>query len=156
MEDVLVPIMVVGMLFIGLPWLVFHYITKWKQAKTLTVDDERLLDDALRASEADIAKLQSKLRDARTRQSGIETRIDSANQRYRMREAYAGERTKDAFSRFDILEREADMAEGRADAMGMGNVKTLDEEIAELRTDKKIDAELEAMNAKIKAAGKKG
>ena len=37
--------MVVGMLFIGLPWLEFHYITKWKQAKTLTVDDERLLDD---------------------------------------------------------------------------------------------------------------
>jgi phage shock protein B len=45
MEEALVPIMVVGMLFIGLPWLVFHYITKWKQAKTLTVDDERLLDD---------------------------------------------------------------------------------------------------------------
>ena len=37
--------MVCGTLFIGLPWLVFHYITKWKQAKTLTVDDERLLDD---------------------------------------------------------------------------------------------------------------
>ncbi len=45
MEDVFLPITVVGMLFIGLPWLVFHYITKWKQAKTLTVDDERLLDD---------------------------------------------------------------------------------------------------------------
>ncbi|CAN5306060.1 envelope stress response membrane protein PspB [soil metagenome] len=45
MEDTLVPVMVVGMLFIGLPWLVFHYITKWKQAKTLTVDDENLLDD---------------------------------------------------------------------------------------------------------------
>ncbi len=45
MEDVLVPIVVVGMLFIGLPWLVFHYITKWKQAKVLTVDDENLLDD---------------------------------------------------------------------------------------------------------------
>jgi phage shock protein B len=45
MENVLVPIMVVGTLFIGLPWLVLHYITKWKQAKTLTVDDERLLDD---------------------------------------------------------------------------------------------------------------
>jgi phage shock protein B len=45
MEDTLVPILVVGMLFIGLPWLVFHYITKWKQAKVLTVDDENLLDD---------------------------------------------------------------------------------------------------------------
>ena len=32
-------------LFIGLPWLIFHYVTKWKQAKTLTDSDERLLDD---------------------------------------------------------------------------------------------------------------
>lgn len=32
-------------LFIGLPWLIFHYMTKWKQAKTLTEGDERLLDD---------------------------------------------------------------------------------------------------------------
>ena len=36
---------VMGTLFIGLPWLIFHYLTKWKQAKTLTVDDENLLDD---------------------------------------------------------------------------------------------------------------
>src|SRR3546814_14985434 len=45
MQDVLVPIMVVGMLFIGLPWLIFHYVTRWKTAATLTTDDERLLDD---------------------------------------------------------------------------------------------------------------
>ena len=32
-------------LFIGLPWLVFHYITKWKTAATLTTQDEDLLDD---------------------------------------------------------------------------------------------------------------
>ncbi len=45
MEDVLVPILVVGMLFIGLPWLVFHYITKWKSAASLTGEDEKLLDE---------------------------------------------------------------------------------------------------------------
>ena len=45
MDDAIVPIMIVGMLFIGLPWLMLHYMTKWKQAKTLTVDDENLLDD---------------------------------------------------------------------------------------------------------------
>jgi phage shock protein B len=45
MEDVLIPLIVVPILFIGLPWLIFHYITKWKQAKTLTSSDERLLDD---------------------------------------------------------------------------------------------------------------
>ena len=45
MEDILIPLIVVPMLFIGLPWLIFHYITKWKQAKTLTEGDEKLLDD---------------------------------------------------------------------------------------------------------------
>ena len=30
---------------LGFPWLVFHYITKWKQAKVLTAGDEKLLDD---------------------------------------------------------------------------------------------------------------
>ena len=34
----------VVILFLGLPWLIFHYITKWKTAKTLTDDDEKLLD----------------------------------------------------------------------------------------------------------------
>jgi phage shock protein B len=32
-------------IFIGLPWLVFHYITRWKTAARLTGSDEKLLDD---------------------------------------------------------------------------------------------------------------
>ena len=44
MEDVLIPLIVVPVIFIGLPWLIFHYVTKWKTAKTLTDDDEKLLD----------------------------------------------------------------------------------------------------------------
>ena len=32
-------------LFVGLPWLVFHYITKWKTAAKLTGGDEKLLDE---------------------------------------------------------------------------------------------------------------
>jgi phage shock protein B len=43
--DALVPIMVVGMLFIGLPWLIFHYVTKWKQSPSLTTSDENMIDD---------------------------------------------------------------------------------------------------------------
>ena len=45
MDDVLIPVLVVGILFLGLPWLVFHYITKWKTAATLTTGDEKLLDE---------------------------------------------------------------------------------------------------------------
>ena len=55
---------------------------------------------------------------------------------------------------FDILERRADFAEGRADALGMAGPKSLEEEIAELKAAESVDAELEAMKAALKARGK--
>lgn len=45
MEDILVPIFVCGFLFIGMPWLIFHYVTKWKTAPKITQQDEALLDE---------------------------------------------------------------------------------------------------------------
>jgi phage shock protein B len=45
MEEVFVPVIAITVLFLGLPWLIFHYVTKWKQAATLTSGDEKLLDD---------------------------------------------------------------------------------------------------------------
>ena len=45
MGEILAPMFVVGILFIGLPWLIFHYVTKWKSSATLTGSDEKLLDD---------------------------------------------------------------------------------------------------------------
>ncbi|HVI97837.1 MAG TPA: phage shock protein PspA [Sphingomonas sp.] len=109
-----------------------------------------VLDDALRASEEDIAKLQNKLREARNRQNSIMTRLESASNRVRMREVYAGAKTQDAFSRFDVLERRVDIAEGRADALSLGAPqKTLDEEIAELRSSEKVEADLAALKAKM-------
>lgn len=38
-------IFAIAAIFIGLPWLIFHYITKWKTTATLTNDDEQLLSD---------------------------------------------------------------------------------------------------------------
>lgn len=116
-----------------------------------------VLDEALRASEEDIAKLQAKLREARARQNSLVTRMESAQNRLRLREAYAGEKVNDAFARFDMLERRVDMAEGRADAMGLGaQPKTLEEEIAELKTSDKVDAELAALKASMNAGPSRG
>ena len=36
---------VIFILFVALPWLVLHYMTKWKTAATITTDDEVLLDE---------------------------------------------------------------------------------------------------------------
>ncbi len=109
-----------------------------------------LLDEGMRASEADIARLQTRLREARIRQSATQSRLDSAYQRARLREMTAGPRVDEAFSRFDELERQVDRAEGRADALMLGAPpKSLDEEISELRNAGKIDAELEALKARL-------
>jgi phage shock protein A len=113
-----------------------------------------VLDDALQASEADIAKLQQKLREARARQNSIVARMESAHNRMRLREAYSGARVEDAFSRFDVLVRRVDMAEGRADAAGRGEPKTLEDQFSELRSSDKVDAELEALKARM--ASKEG
>lgn len=38
-------VFVVPAIFIGLPWVILHYITRWKTAATITGDDEQLLDE---------------------------------------------------------------------------------------------------------------
>ncbi|UIP06193.1 envelope stress response membrane protein PspB [Erythrobacter sp. SDW2] len=41
MEEVLAIVAI----FIALPWIVLHYITRWKTAATITSDDEALLEE---------------------------------------------------------------------------------------------------------------
>jgi len=43
--EILIPIIAITSFLIGLPWLIFHYVTKWKQAGTITGEDEKLLDE---------------------------------------------------------------------------------------------------------------
>jgi len=45
MEDVFLPVVICGMLFIGLPWIVLHYLTLWKGSASITAEDENLLDE---------------------------------------------------------------------------------------------------------------
>ena len=111
-------------------------------------DELSQMEQVLRGYEADIAKLQSKLREARARQNAIAARFESAVARAKAREIMHGSRTAEAFSKFEILERRADFAEGRAEALG---ITSLEDEIDQLRADEKIDAELEAMKAALKA-----
>ena len=45
MEDIITPGIAITTLFIALPWLILHYVTKWKQAPKITHEDEQLLDE---------------------------------------------------------------------------------------------------------------
>lgn len=41
----MVPFVALISIFIGLPWIVLHYITKWKTGATLTTGDEAMLEE---------------------------------------------------------------------------------------------------------------
>ena len=43
--EILIPIIGIVVTLLGLPWLIFHYVTKWKTAGRLTGGDEKLLDE---------------------------------------------------------------------------------------------------------------
>jgi phage shock protein A len=106
------------------------------------------IETVLRGYEADIARLQGKLREARGRQNAIAARLESALTRAKAREVMHGSRTADAFAKFELLERRADFAEGRADALG---ITSLDDQIIQLKADEAVESELEAMKAALKA-----
>ncbi len=110
-----------------------------------------VLDDALRAYEQDIQKLQQRLREARSRQTAIAARLESAENRVKLRTLMSTERTDEALSRFDQLERRVDYAEGRADALKLdsSNRPSLSDEIAALEGSDKVDAELEELKRSL-------
>lgn len=122
-------------------------------------EEIRILDESLRAFEKDINKLQNRLREARSRQSQIAARLESAENRFRLRSLMTNERVDEALVRFDQMERNVDHAEGRADALNIGeDKKSLADEFAALEGSEKVDEELEEMKRALgkSAAPKKG
>ena len=117
-----------------------------------------VLDDALRAYEQGISKLQNRLREARSRQTAIAARLESAENRVKLRSLMTNERVDEALTRFDQLERRVDYAEGRAEALSIadGSGKpSLSDEIAALASADKIDDELEEMKRALGLSGDK-
>ena len=98
-----------------------------------------------------VAMLSFASKSASNHPSLIKVRQATELARAKAREVMHGSRTLDAFSKFEILERRADFAEGRADALGLTGPKSLEEELAELKAAEKVDAELEAMKTAIAA-----
>jgi phage shock protein B len=41
----LIPLTAILSIFVGLPWMVFHYVTQWKKNGGLSIEDEKLLDE---------------------------------------------------------------------------------------------------------------
>ena len=111
------------------------------------------LTTALAQGEADIAKLEAKLRDAKTRQKTMEARHETASNRLKARKQVYDSRADDAFSRFESFERRIDEKEGQAEALELGKTRTVAEELADLEADAAIEDELKALKLRVAKSG---
>ena len=127
--------------------------SKLAEAAGMLQDELEELDAMLSQGEADIAKLESKLREAKAKQQSLAARHDTATSRLKVRRNLYDGRVDDAFARFEQVEKKLDAAEGEVEAFDLGRGKSLAEEISELATESAIEDELAALKARI-AKGK--
>lgn len=114
------------------------------------------LDALLQQGEADIAKLESKLREAKTKQQALTARHDTAGSRLKVRRTLYDGRVEDAFSRFEQVEKKLDEAEGAVEAYDLGRGgKSLADEISDLAAESAIEDELAALKARMEKSGSK-
>lgn len=108
------------------------------------------LADGLARYEEDIAKLESKLREAKAKQKAMLARHETASHRLKVSKQVHDRRLDDALARFEHMERRIDSKEGEVDSMELGRGKTLAEEIDQLDSDVRIEDELEELRRKVR------
>lgn len=112
------------------------------------------VEDALTRHDEDLARLQSKLQEAKAKQKALLIRLNAAQKRVQVRRTLADGRVDDALARYDTLHRKIDELEGRAEVYDMGQAKTLEQEFASLEAETGLDAELDALKEKLRAEHK--
>ena len=110
-----------------------------------------LIEESLARHSQDLAKLQAKIDEAKTRKSAIELRMKTAKGRVRVRDALHDDRIDDALNRFGSLERRIDELEAGAEVHDMGKAKTLEQEFAELEAEADVAEDLVRLKARVAA-----
>ena len=97
----------------------------------------------------DMARLQEKLADAKTRQKAMILRHRTVGHRLEMRRQIHETKIDDALVRFEQFERKLEDAEGRVEAYDLGQKKDLGREFASLESAESVEAELAALKRRV-------
>lgn len=112
-------------------------------------NDLDLLDDQLEKFNQDIAKLQSKLSDAKNRQRSIVLRHKTARTQLAARKHIHDDSIDDMLFRFENAERKIDRLESEGEALGMGRRRNLADEIAGLEDSDRVEEELANLKTQV-------
>ncbi|MTJ80763.1 MAG: phage shock protein PspA [Telmatospirillum sp.] len=124
-----------------------------QQEVSLLEERRRDIDAGLAKQSEDVAALQQKLADAKSREQSMIARHKTASNRLKLREALYDERVTDAFSRFEQVERALDELEGKVEIYDRVRPRGVAEELADMEADHQVESELAALKAKLAGRG---
>ena len=107
------------------------------------------IDDGLTKLNDDIARLESKLQDAKARQKSLLARHKTANSRLAARKKIHDYQIDDALVRFEQYTRRIDDVEGRIEAYDLGLPKDLNHEFAGLEAEESVAKELDELKRRV-------
>jgi len=126
-----------------------------KSRATAAVDvlkeDYLAVDEGLAKLNEDIARLESKLEDAKARQKSLLARHKTASSRLAARKKIHDYKIDDAMVRFEAYTRRIDDVEGRVEAYDLGLPKDLNHEFASLEAEESVKKELDALKKRVAA-----
>jgi len=120
-------------------------------AVDLLKEDYLVVDEGLAKLNEDIARLESKLEDAKSRQKALLTRHKTASSRLAARKKIHDYKIDDAMVRFEAYTRRIDDVEGRVEAYDLGLPKDLNHEFASLEAEESVNKELNALKERVAA-----
>jgi phage shock protein A len=113
--------------------------------------DYMAIDDGLAKLNDDIARLESKLQDAKARQKSLLARHKTAASRLAVRKKIHDYQIEDAMVRFEQYTRRIDDVEGRVEAYDLGLPKDLNHEFASLEAEEAVARELRDLKVRVAA-----
>jgi phage shock protein A len=123
-------------------------------AVDLLKQDYLAVDEGLAKLNEDIARLESKLADAKARQKSLLARHKTASSRLAVRKKIHDYTIDDAMVRFEQYTRRIDDVEGRVEAYDLGLPKDLNHEFAGLEAEESVRDELDALKRRVAADNK--
>ena len=119
-------------------------------ADTLT-QELVIVEEQITRLKEEVNLLQEKLVDAKARQKTIIMRKQTASSRLEVKKQLDSSKIDNAMSKFEQYERRVEGLESQVDAYDFGNKKSLSDEFAALEAEDSVNAELEALKAKVKS-----
>jgi len=118
-------------------------------ATEIIKSDYVAIDEGLNKLNEDIARLESKLQDAKARQKSLLARHKTANSRLAARKKIHDYKIEDAMVRFEAYTRRIDDVEGRIEAYDLGLPKDLNHEFASLEAEESVAKELQELKQRV-------